>query len=155
MKALMIALLAVAAFSMLTLRDDHTSAAPEGLSFIVVAPATKTIPPTTTSTTTTMSPLPTTIPVPIVTPQAPAPTPFFACVRWRESRGDYTVSDPTGTFHGAYQIYQGGWDAVAASIGRDDLVGVAPNVAAPAEQDLVAQAMFDQYGSKPWGGYCE
>lgn len=125
-----------------------------------------TTPPTTSTTTTTVdlgflnTPTTTTQPVPKPVPVRAEPTAaitdeaFFDCVRWRESRGDYTAVSPSGTFMGAYQIYQGGWDAVAASIGRDDLVGVAPHIAAPAEQDLVAQAMFDQYGSKPWGGYC-
>ena len=82
-------------------------------------------------------------------------TVFFECVRWRESRGDYTVSDPTNTFHGAYQIYQGGWDSVASSIGRHDLVGVRPDMAAPAEQDTIAAAMYEQYGARPWGGACQ
>jgi hypothetical protein len=100
-------------------------------------------------------------------PPAPAPPPassafnptaseasFLACVRFRESRGIYTAVDPTGQFMGAYQIYQGGWDAVARSIGRGDLVGVRPHTAAPIDQDIVALAMLRQYGTKPWGGYC-
>jgi uncharacterized membrane protein len=96
---------------------------------------------------------------------APAPPPagpvpsgseasFLACVRQRESHGDYTAVDPSGTFMGAYQIYQGGWDAVARSIGRSDLVGVRPNRAAPADQDTIALAMLRQYGRAPWGGAC-
>lgn len=79
---------------------------------------------------------------------------FLACVRFRESRGDYTASDPTGTFLGAYQIYQGGWDSVAASIGRSDLVGVPPNQATPADQDAIAAAMLARSGRAPWGGAC-
>ena len=79
---------------------------------------------------------------------------FLACVRQRESHGDYTAVDPSGTFMGAYQIYQGGWDAVARSIGRTDLVGVKPNRAAPADQDTIALAMLRQYGRAPWGGAC-
>ncbi len=79
---------------------------------------------------------------------------FLSCVRYRESRGDYTVVDATGTYMGAYQIYQGGWDNVARSIGRSDLVGVRPNTASPADQDAVALAMLRQYGRSPWGGAC-
>ena len=75
-------------------------------------------------------------------------------MRQRESRGDYTVVDPTGTYFGAYQIYQGGWDAVARSIGRTDLVGVRPNRAAPIDQDIIALNMLRQYGRSPWGGAC-
>lgn len=104
---------------------------------------------------------------PTTTTAAPAPAPpppgltptaseanFLACVRQRESHGDYTAVDPSGTFMGAYQIYQGGWDAVARSIGRTDLVGVKPNRAAPADQDTIALAMLRQYGKTPWGGAC-
>jgi len=80
---------------------------------------------------------------------------FFECVRWRESRGDYTAVNPTGTFMGAYQFYQGGWDTFAARIGRHDLVGVPPHHAQPADQDAVALAAYNELGSKPWGGACE
>ena len=79
---------------------------------------------------------------------------FFACVRHRESHGDYTAVDPSGTFRGAYQIYQGGWDSIANLIGRTDLVGIQPDVASVADQDVIAYAMYDQLGSRPWGGAC-
>jgi len=79
---------------------------------------------------------------------------FFECVKWRESRGNYQAVNPTGTFMGAYQFYQGGWDTFAARIGRDDLVGVPPNMAAPADQDAVALAAYNELGAKPWGGAC-
>jgi hypothetical protein len=79
---------------------------------------------------------------------------FMECVRWRESRNNYGAVDPSGQFMGAYQIYQGGWDAVARSIGRADLVGVPPHRAAPADQDTVAINMLRQYGTSPWGGTC-
>lgn len=91
-------------------------------------------------------------------PAGPVPTTseaaFLACVRQRESHGDYTVVDPSGTYMGAYQIYQGGWDAVARSMGRTDLVGVRPNTASPADQDAVALQMLRMYGRSPWGGAC-
>jgi hypothetical protein len=113
--------------------------------------------PRATTTTTTAPPAP-------VTYVAPAPAPgltptgsessFLSCVRHRESRGVYTAVDPSGQFMGAYQIYQGGWDAVARSIGRADLVGVRPNTASPADQDTIALAMLRQYGTSPWGGSC-
>lgn len=104
------------------------------------------------------APTTTTTAAPAPAPPGLTPTPseasFLACVRQRESRGDYTAVDPSGTFMGAYQIYQGGWDAVARSIGRSDLVGVRPNRAAPADQDTIALAMLRQYGKSPWGGAC-
>ena len=91
---------------------------------------------------------------------APAPPPagpvpsgseasFLACVRQRESHGDYTAVDPSGTFMGAYQIYQGGWDAVARSIGRSDPSGVRPNRAA--DQDTIVLAMLRQTRAGPPG----
>lgn len=98
----------------------------------------------------------TTAPRPVVTaaPVAQSDADFLACVRARESHGDYTASDPSGTFLGAYQIYQGGWDSVAARIGRHDLVGVPPNQASPADQDVIAVSMLQFSGRAPWGGSC-
>jgi hypothetical protein len=91
-------------------------------------------------------------------PAGPVPTgseaSFLACVRQRESHGDYTAVDPSGTYMGAYQIYQGGWDTVARSMGRSDLVGVRPNRASAADQDAVALTMLRMYGRSPWGGAC-
>lgn len=135
-----------------------------------------TTPPTTAAAVTTTTKAPTTTTTaparpkattPTTAAPAPAPPPassafnptaseasFLACVRYRESRGVYTAVDPTGQFMGAYQIYQGGWDAVARSIGRGDLVGVRPHTAAPIDQDIIALAMLRQYGTKPWGGAC-
>jgi hypothetical protein len=136
------------------------------------APVT-TVPDTAAATSTTVAPKPTTTttapratttttaaprvaaPAP---PAGPVPTAseaaFLACVRQRESHGDYSVVDPTGTYMGAYQIYQGGWDAVARSLGRTDLVGVRPNTASPADQDAIALQMLRMYGRSPWGGAC-
>ena len=117
--------------------------------FVVVVPEVSTSSTTTTFATTT------TVATQILEPIPSTSTPYFECVKWRESRGDYTVSDPTGTFHGAYQIYQGGWDEIATEIGRDDLVGVRPDTATRLDQDIVAWAMFSKYGTKPWGGACQ
>ena len=78
----------------------------------------------------------------------------MACLRWRESHNTYTAVDPSGSFMGAYQIYQGGWDSQARSMGRSDLVGVPPHKASPADQDALALAMLRQQGTSPWGGTC-
>lgn len=80
---------------------------------------------------------------------------FFECIRWRESRGNYEAVNSTGTFMGAYQFYQGGWDTFAGRIGRHDLVGVKPNHASPADQDAVALAAYNELGAKPWNGACQ
>ena len=123
------------------------------------------IAPTTTTTTAPATTTSTAPPVVWVPPTTAAPAPrvvapsmsdeeFMACVRWRESRNDYTAVDPSGQFMGAYQIYQGGWDDIAARLGRTDLVGVPPHTASPADQDLVAWKMLEVHGRRPWGGYC-
>ena len=98
----------------------------------------------------------TTVPRPVATaaPVVQSDAEFLACVRRRESNNDYTASDPTGTFLGAYQIYQGGWDSIAARIGRNDLIGVAPNDASPSDQDIIAEAMLQVHGRSPWGSGC-
>jgi hypothetical protein len=112
-------------------------------------------PPTTTTSTTT-----TTVPVVVELPKPAAKQPksteaFFECVRHRESRGNYQAVNPTGTFMGAYQIYQGGWDTFATRIDRHDLIGVPPHTALPADQDAIALAMYNELGAKPWGGACQ
>jgi len=106
------------------------------------APAVVWVPPTTATT------------VPRVTAPSQSDVEFMACVRWRESRNDYTAVDPSGQFMGAYQIYQGGWDDIAARLGRTDLVGVPPHTASPADQDAVAWKMLEVHGRSPWGGHC-
>jgi muramidase (phage lysozyme) len=80
---------------------------------------------------------------------------FLSCVRWRESRGDYTVHNSQGSgASGAYQFMPGTWSSIAASEGRGDLVGMDPADAAPADQDAMAAALYAQQGSRPWGGGC-
>ena len=44
-------------------------------------------------------------------------------------------------FFGAYQFTLSTWDWVASQIGRPDLVGVRPDLAAPSDQDRLAQAL--------------
>lgn len=83
------------------------------------------------------------------------PGDFLACVRQRESGGNYGVYNAGGSgAAGAYQFMPGTWNGIAASIGRSDLVGVDPAQAAPADQDAMAQALYAQQGAAPWGGGC-
>lgn len=118
-----------------------------GATVTVQVPVVKT---TTSTTSTTMSPVVST------TTTIPSSTEvFLECIRWRESRGNYKSVNSTGTFMGAYQFYQEGWDTFAARIGRHDLVGVQPHAAAPADQDAVALSAHRELGSKPWNGACD
>jgi hypothetical protein len=80
---------------------------------------------------------------------------FLACVKQRESGGDYTVYNSQGSgAAGAYQMMPGTWNSIAASSGRPDLVGLDPAAAPPADQDAMAAALYAQQGSAPWGGGC-
>jgi muramidase (phage lysozyme) len=83
------------------------------------------------------------------------PGDFLSCVRNRESGGNYAVYNQGGSgAAGAYQFLPGTWNSIAASVGRTDLVGVDPAQASPADQDAMAQALYAQQGSAPWGGGC-
>jgi hypothetical protein len=83
------------------------------------------------------------------------PGDFLSCVRNRESGGNYGVYNQGGSGSaGAYQFLPGTWNSVASSVGRADLVGVDPAQASPADQDAMAQALYAQQGTAPWGGGC-
>jgi hypothetical protein len=83
------------------------------------------------------------------------PGDFLACVRNRESGGNYGVYNQGGSgAAGAYQFLPGTWNSIAGSVGRPDLVGLDPAQASPADQDAMAQALYSQQGASPWGGGC-
>ncbi len=129
-------------------------------------PATTT-PPTTvpkTQAATYVAPTTTTTAAPVyVPPPPPAPAPpvgdqsewaFLACVKQRESGGNYSIVSSNGLWHGAYQFAISSWNATAQHAGRPDLVGVLPSQASPADQDAMALALYRWQGKAPWGGYC-
>jgi hypothetical protein len=88
-------------------------------------------------------------------PSSSAPGDFLSCVRNRESGGNYGVYNEGGSgASGAYQFLPGTWNAIAEAAGRPDLVGVDPAQAAPSDQDAMAQALYSEQGSAPWGGGC-
>src|SRR6185295_11769548 len=82
--------------------------------------------------------------------------PFLACTRAHESSGagGYQAVSAGGTYRGAYQFDRGTWNSAAGLANRPDLVGVDPAAVAPADQDLVAMALFHSRGTQPWGGRC-
>lgn len=79
---------------------------------------------------------------------------FRECTFAYESGGDYAIVSPGGTYHGAWQFLPSTWNAVAGRMGRGDLVGVLPSVAAPTDQDAVAHQLWLESGNRPWGGRC-
>ncbi len=85
---------------------------------------------------------------------APSGNSFLACVRQRESRGNYSVVNPAGPWYGAYQFLASTWNVTAQHAGRLDLVGVIPSQASPADQDAMALALYQWQGTGPWGGSC-
>jgi hypothetical protein len=95
-------------------------------------------------------------PEPVAAPASSgsAPNGFLACVRQRESGGNYSVTSADGLYRGAYQFHQGTWNSTASQAGRGDLVGRDPASVAPADQDAMAAALYSWQGSAPWGGGC-
>lgn len=73
-----------------------------------------------------------------------APGGFLACVRNRESRGNYSVVNSSSGAGGAYQFLQSTWTAIGGR-GR-------PQDASPAEQDAMAAKLYAQQGRAPWAG---
>ena len=133
--------------------------------------------PTPTSTpTSTPSPTPTATPTPTPTPTptataTPTPTPTPTATsedqtgdpaipagtteeQWEQLRqcnanGDYQHVNSNGIHFGAYEFRQTSWDDLA---GRHypHLVGVIPSNAAPADQDRMAYALYEERGWAPW-----
>ncbi len=117
-----------------------------------VVPTTSTPPPETTA-----AAPPEPAPAPEPDPNAePTPPPAggpsaeaWAKLRDCEASGRYDAVNPAG-YYGAYQFNQGTWDSVAKSSGRNDLVGVNPAKASPADQDAMAFALYASRGAQPW-----
>lgn len=128
-----------------TTRPTATTQAPT-----TAAPATE---PPTTQAPTTAAPATTQAPT-TAAPAAPSsgePTAAqWEALRQCESWGDYTVRSSNGLYHGAYQFGIGTWDNLASALGRNDLVGVLPNVASPADQDMMALELWRRSGWAPW-----
>ncbi len=103
----------------------------------------------------TTAPIAAVVPAPNSAPSgAQGADPFLACVRHRESRGNYSVVNPSGPYYGAYQFLTSTWNVTARHAGRLDLVGVIPSQASPGDQDAMAWHLYQWQGSGPWGGAC-
>jgi hypothetical protein len=73
----------------------------------------------------------------------------WAALRACESNGDYSITNPSGRYRGAYQFDRSTWDGVARRH-HPHLVGVDPAAASPADQDAMAQALYGERGAQPW-----
>lgn len=84
----------------------------------------------------------------------PALNSFLACVVQAESGGNYRAVSPTGQYMGAFQFSQSTWNDAALLAGMPSLVGVRPDDAPPADQDLLAIALYNADGEQPWYDPC-
>lgn len=73
----------------------------------------------------------------------------WEAVRFCEATGDYSAVNPTGKYRGAYQFSRQTWDWIA-ELHFEHLIGVDPAAAAPADQDRMAQALYDLRGRGQW-----
>jgi hypothetical protein len=73
----------------------------------------------------------------------------WAALRDCESGGDYSITNPSGRYRGAYQFDRSTWNSVAERH-SPVLVGVDPAAASPADQDAMAFALFTERGARPW-----
>ncbi len=92
--------------------------------------------------------LPTDIaPAPVLPPGPDASK--WAALRDCESNGNYAITNPSGKYRGAYQFDRRTWNSVAERH-APRLVGVDPAAASPADQDLMALALYSERGASPW-----
>ncbi len=61
---------------------------------------------------------------------------WLSALRACETGGNYARNSGNG-YYGAYQFLPSTWDATAKRMGRNDLVGVRPDLASPADQDAL------------------
>lgn len=87
------------------------------------------------------------LPVPVLPPGPSAGQ--WEALRQCESGGNYSITNPSGKYRGAYQFDRRTWNSVA---GRHfpHLVGVDPASASRADQDAMAFALYGDRGHRPW-----
>ena len=85
-------------------------------------------------------------------PSSPSEPPSAAdwlALRNCESGNRYDAVNPSGLYHGAYQFLPSTWDGLARRF-FSELVGVLPSDASAADQDKMANKLFELQGSQPW-----
>ncbi len=87
-------------------------------------------------------------PAPVVAPPGPSAS-QWAALRECESGGNYSITNPSGKYRGAYQFDRSTWNSVAERH-APALVGVDPASASPADQDALAFALYSERGARPW-----
>jgi hypothetical protein len=87
------------------------------------------------------------LPVPVLSPGPSADE--WAALRECEAGGDYSITNPSGKYRGAYQFGRSTWDSVAERH-APQLVGADPAAASPADQDAMALALYGERGASPW-----
>lgn len=79
-----------------------------------------------------------------------SPNDFLACVKQRESGGDYGALNRGSSAGGAYQMLMSTANTVANWMERPDLVGIGAQNWSPADQDAGALILFERMGKSPW-----
>lgn len=92
-------------------------------------------------------------PAPQVQQGGSAPNGFLACVKQRESGGNYGISNYGGSgAGGAYQLMPETARNTANHAGRPDLAGRPVTSWSPADQDAMAAHLYQWQGAAPWAG---
>ena len=111
---------------------------------------TATATPTPTATATpTATPTPTTTPLPDPTIPTGTTEEQWEQLRQCNANGNYQYANPNGINFGAYEFRRTSWNDLARRH-YPRLIGVVPNEAAPADQDRMAYALYEERGWAPW-----
>jgi len=73
----------------------------------------------------------------------------LARLRACESGGNYSITNPSGAYRGAYQFSRSTWNGVARKY-YPNLAGVDPAAASPRDQDRMARALWANGGPGHW-----
>lgn len=105
--------------------------------------------PTQPTPTPTATPAPTPTPLPDPTIPAGTTEEQWEQLRQCNANGNYQYANPNGINFGAYEFRRTSWNDLARRH-YPHLIGVVPNEAAPADQDRMAYALYEERGWAPW-----